>query len=181
MEFLKKLITKNPQVDTIVNEKEEVIEVEASGEKVGDYLLYVMRFYVDEKELRDFSHSDGVSYSSNGAKITEFTVGIYNTKSKESYRAEVYPDAPIDTDDVDANTVKDSDIFVSETPNGPRNYGSKRIDDTEKQEFLVQITRSYLAKYLASVISDTFNEEFDTQDSENRRQMMRNAPHPDYD
>lgn len=181
MEFLKKLITEKPQVEEIVNEKEEVVEVEASGEKIGDYLLYVIRFYVDNKELRDFSHNFGISNSSYGGQITEFSVGIYNTATKESYRAEIYPDTPVDTSDVDADTFKTAEIFVSSTPNGPRNYGSKPIEDTEKEEFLIQLTRSYLAKHLDSVIRDTFDEEVDTDSPEYRRQAMRNRPHPDYD
>lgn len=181
MEFLKKLIAEKSPVEQIVTEKEEVVEVEASGEKIGDYLLYVMRFYVDNKELRDFSHSHGVSYSSHGGQITEFDVGIINTATKQSFRAEVYPDKPVETDDIGPDTLKGADIMVSKTPNGPRNYGSKRIEDEELEQYLIQMTRSYLTNHLDSVVHSTFDSEFDMEDPENRRQMMRNCPHPDYD
>ncbi len=181
MEFLKKLITEKPQIEQIVAEKEEVVQVEVAGEKIGDYLLYVMRFYVDTKKLRDFSRSHVVSYSSHGGQITEFDVGIINTATKQSFRAEVYPNKPADTDEIVSDTLKGADILVSETPNGPRNYGSKRIEDEELEQYIIQMTRSYLAKNLDSVVRSTFDNEFDTEDPENRRQMMRNHPHPDYD
>jgi hypothetical protein len=182
MEFLKKLIAEKPPVEQIVTEKEEVVEVEASGEKIGDYLLYVMRFCVNtNKELRDSAHSHGVSYSSRGGRITELDVGIINTATKQSFRAEIYPDKPVDTDEIGPDTLKGADIMVSETPNGPRNYGSKRIEDEELEQYLIQMTRSYLAKHLDSVVRSTVDSEFDTEDPENRRQMMRNHPHPDYD
>lgn len=181
MEFLKKLIADKSQVEQPLTEKEEVVEVDVAGERIGDYLLYVTRLFVDDKELRDFSHGHGVSYSRHGGKITEFQVGIYNIATKKTYRAEVYLDHPVDTDEIGPETLKHADISVSETPNGPRNYGSNRIEDPEMEEYLIQLTRGYLNKHLENVIRDTFDTEFDTTDPVNRRMMMRNRPHPEYD
>lgn len=178
MEFLKKLIVEKPQVKQIVTEKEGTVEVEVAGEKIGDYLLYVMRFYVNNKELREFSNGHEVSYSPHGGQITKFDVGIINTATKQFFCAEVYPDKSVDSDDICPNILKGVDIMVSETPNSPRNYDSKRIEDEELEQYLIQMTRSYLTKHLDSVVHSTFESEVEMEDSE---QMMRYCPHPDYD
>lgn len=178
MEFLKKLITKKTQIEQPLNEKEEVVEVEVAPVRIGDYLLFVMKFFVEDKELRDFQvdrKGGGNTYSQHGGKISEFSVGIIDQKNKRSYRADIYLDTPLDTDEIGPESLNGSHIDVLSTPNGPRQHGSQRIEDTDLEQFLQKLVSGYLTKNLDSVIRSTFGEEFEPNDERNRRSR------PDYD
>lgn len=176
MKFLQKLITEHATAQ-VVAEQEEVVSVEAAGVIIGEHLLFVKNFVVDGHEMRDFSHNHGVSYTSMGGAITEIVVGIQQTVSRELYLAEVYPQQPIDTSDVNVDAIRSAEINVSISTDGMQ----KPLDDGERTEYLSQLVRGYLIKNLASVVEATFNNEFDTQDPDNRRQMMRNREQPDFD
>lgn len=180
MKFLQKLITEHANLQ-IVAEQEEVVSVEAAGTNIGEYLLYVKQFTVEGKGMRDFSHNQGMSYTTMGGTITEIMVGVHHAGAKKTFSAEVHPQQPIDTSDIDTSTIASAEIMMMESPYGGQSVSVKPVDDAELEEYLIQLVRGYLIKNLAAVVEETFNTEFDTQDPDNRRQMMRDREPLDFD
>lgn len=180
MKFLQKLITEHANLQ-MVAEQEEVVSVDAAGTNIGEYLLYVKHFIVEGKEMRNFSHNHGISYTTMGGTITEIMVGVHHTGTKKTFYAEVYPQQPIDTSDIDTSAIASAEIMVMQSPDGGRLANVKPEDGAELEEYLTQLVRGYLIKNLANVVEETFNTEFDTQDPDNRRQMMSNRDPLDFD
>ena len=174
MDFLKKLINEQVSEHAVLNEKEETVEVEAAGVTIGNFLVYVSNFTVEGHGTRNFSHSHGTSYTTRGGQITEMKVGVVKHDSKESFRAEVFPEPAIDTDEVNVDAIMSAEIHVVAAPDGISSYKSAPIQDPELEEYLIQLVRSYLVKNLESVVSDTFNSEYDHTTDEAHRDRLRN-------
>lgn len=135
MEFFKKLIEKKVEATPELI-GEEWHSVEGVQAQVGDYLLSAEGYY-DE---------------------TELYVNIYNTNTKEQYRAEVYRNG--NNFDISMNTRK--------------NGRSKPLDDGELSDFLKQLTLSFVQKNYDKILTPPDYGMSDNYDSyENRRERMR--------
>lgn len=172
MEFLKRLIETNQTIkEQPLTESEELIRVDGYVENVGNFQIFAVSISVDDKDVRyhDYDATIGSNETAYGGKLTEVVVGITNKDTNVAYRAVAVPNNELDTDDVDADSVQDFEIYVQEAPNGPRAATIKSIEDEELEEFLAQLTRTYLVKNIEHIVRDSLYHEYDPVEDRRRR------------